>query len=79
MYDPDSSNYYVTRKQNHTQLTMYYIRPFLYIINVSLQFSQCHEARTKCIGYNTNCIGAVMMSNQMGTNTVYIVTIHCVK
>ena len=24
--------------------------------------------------YNTNCIGAIMKSNQMGTNTVCIVT-----
>ena len=46
---------------------------FLYnLVNVFLQFSQCYF--TKCIGYNSNCIGAVMKSNQMGTNTVCIVT-----
>ena len=45
---------------------MYCIKPFLYdIVNVSLRFSQY---------YFTNCIGAVMESNQMGTNTVRIVT-----
>ena len=42
----------------HIWLTMYYVRSFLYdFINVSLWFSQCYF--TKCIGYNTNCIGAV--------------------
>ena len=41
---------------HHTKF-MYYIRPFLYdIINVSLRFRQCYF--TKCIGYNTNSIGA---------------------
>ena len=38
------------------QLTMYCIRPFLYDINISLQFSQCYFM--KCIGYNASCIGA---------------------
>ena len=52
---------------------MYYIRPFLYdIINVSLRLSQCYF--TKSISYNMNCIGAIMKSNQMGTNIVRIVT-----
>ena len=47
---------------------MYYIRLFLYdIVNVSLRFSQCYF--TKCIGYNVNCIGAIMKSNQIGNNT----------
>ena len=51
----------------------YYIRPFLYnIIKVSLRFSQ--RSFTKRIGYNTNCIGANTKSNQMGINTVRIVT-----
>ena len=40
-------------------LTMYYIRSLLYgITNV-----------TKRIDYNTNCIGVVIRSDQMGTNT----------
>ena len=26
----------------------------------------------KCIDYNTNCIGAMMQSNQLGTNTLRI-------
>ena len=46
---------------------MYYIKPFLYdIINVFVRFSKCYF--TNCIGYDTNCIGAVTKSNQMGTN-----------
>ena len=50
-------------KHIHTRLTMYYIRPFLYdIIMVSLLFSQCYF--TQCIGYSTNCIGAVTKSNR---------------
>ena len=56
----------------HTQLTMYYIRPLLYhIVIVSLWFS--HGFSTKYIGYNANYIGAVTQSNVMGTFT-YIVT-----
>ena len=52
---------------------MYYIRPLLYnIINVTLPFN--HGFSEKCIGYNTNCLGAVMQSNLIGTNTHYIVT-----
>ena len=51
---------------------MYYIRLFLYdIINVSLRLSNCYFM--KCIDYNTNCIGDVTKSNQMGTSTVHIV------
>ena len=43
----------------HTHLTMYYIRAFRYdIMNISLRFSHCYF--TICIGYNMNCIGAVM-------------------
>ena len=58
-----------------TRLTMYWIRPFLWlsgIIKVSLRFSQCYFMQ--CIGYDTNCIGAVTKSNQMGTNPFRIET-----
>ena len=52
---------------------MYFIRPFLYsIVNVFLRFNQCYS--TKCIGYNTNCVGVAMKPYQMCTNTVCIVT-----
>ena len=58
----------------HTRLTMYDIRPFLYdIITVTVRFNPGFS--TKCIGYNTNCIGAVMQSNLMGTNTHHISTL----
>ena len=61
-------------KINHTRLTKYYMRHFVgAIINISLRFSQCYF--TKYVGYNTNCIGAVTKSNQMGANTVRIVTL----
>ena len=44
---------------------MQYIRELLYdLINVSLEFSPGFFM--KCIGYNTNCIGAVKQSNQTG-------------
>ena len=58
--------------QNHTRLTVYYIKPFLYDIIVSLRLSHCYF--TKCIGYNMNCIGAIMKSNQVGTITIRIAT-----
>ena len=58
---------------NPTQLTMYYIRLLLYdSVIVTLQFS--HGFSMKCIGYYTNCIGAVMQSNLTGINTHRIVT-----
>ena len=47
---------------DHTWLTMYYIRPFLNdIINISFPFSQSYF--TKCIGYNTKCIGAITVKS----------------
>ena len=59
---------------------MYYSRPFLYdIIKVSLRFSQCYFMQ--CIGYRTNCIGAVTKSFKIKiavrtvTNTMRKVTL----
>ena len=47
------------------------IRPLLCdIITVSLRLSQFFS--TKCIDYNTSCVGAVAKSNPMGTNTYRI-------
>ena len=48
---------------------MYYIYD---IINVSLQV--CQYYFTQCVGYSTNCIGAITKSNQMGPNTDHTVT-----
>ena len=54
----------------HTWLTTYYIRPFLYdIVSVSLLYN------LRFIGYSKNCIGAIMQSDQVGTNTLRIATI----
>ena len=39
-----------------------------------LSLSFRHGFSTKCIAYNTNCIGAVSQSNRIGTNTHCIVT-----
>ena len=59
----------------HTRLTMYYFRLFLYsIITVSLWFSRSFSM--ECIGCNINCFGAVMQSNQMGTNIVVVLVFY---
>ena len=58
---------------NHTRLTMYYIRLYLYKnIKVSLRLSQCYF--TQCTSYSTKCMSAIIKSIQMGTITVHIVT-----
>ena len=44
----------------YTWLTMYYIRPLLYNIKVSIQFSQ--GLSMNCIGFNTECICAVTIT-----------------
>ena len=38
------------------------------IVTVTLRFS--HGFSTKCIGYYTKCIGAVMQSDPMGTDSL---------
>ena len=61
----------ILKEQWHTWLTVYYIRPFLHDINVSLWFSQCYFM--KCIGYNTNCIRTHLIWFSNSPNTVCIV------
>ena len=64
--------------QNHTRLTINYIRPFLYnIIKVSLQCSQSYF--TKCIGYNKNCIGAHLIWLRNTPIQFVLYPIHFVK
>ena len=59
------SNYFT---QFHTRLAMYYLRPLLSDI-MKLLYDL-----VKVSLLNTNCIGAVTLSNQIGTNTLHIET-----
>ena len=62
-----------TTSHTHYVLTMYYISLlFSDIINVTLPFS--HGFSTKCIGYNTICIGAHQIWMFNSINTVGITT-----
>ena len=53
---------------------MYYIRPLLYDSVTVILYELVTFFFTKCIGNLTNCIGAVMQSNPMDSNTHCIVT-----